>query len=375
MVFVGHACGTFRASSKEQLRTMNRMTRALTCAAIASVASAGVAVPVASAAPAYTNINVADYYKLLVNTTPVYKGAGVAWGKQTTLHKGDRVTVTHKTSREQWYRIKFSGGTGYVRKSHLGAAGYRLVNVADYTRYAKDTTPVYNGAGTSWGKKRTLTRGATLRVTHKTNREGWYRVSSSGNTGYVWKSHFTTTKPLPSSSKGRAGIPAYSQTASAWKNVKVGKYLFGPSGCVPTSFAMVARSYGKDVTPLSVGRTMNRISDFNHYSVAGAGGKSIVAAGKYYGIKVTPLKSASAIKTALLKNKPVLGAMRGPSSIINYPYTHEVVLNGYKSGATTVTNPLGGYKRSYDVSTLWSWRSNHWMDTNAGGGARFWQVG
>jgi hypothetical protein len=138
---------------------------------------------------------------------------------------------------------------------------------------------------------------------------------------------------------------------------------------------MVAKSYGKDVTPISAGRTMHARSDFNR-SVAGAGGKSIVAAGKAYGLKVTPLTSKAQIKATLLANKPVLAAQRGPASIINPGYTHEVVLNGYTSGgATTVINPLGGTRRGYSLDTIWKYRSLDAIDRNAGGGATYWKVG
>lgn len=352
------------------------LRRTLTAAALAATIAAGAIAPAQAAGPEFDDVDVVDYYKLLKDSTPVYHGAAASWGQKTSLSAGIRVTVTHKTSRSGWYRIRYDGGAGYVWKSHLGAAGFRPIDFKDEIRYTKHTSPVYNGAGTSWGKRRTLNAGVRLRITHKTNREGWYRATYTGGAAYIWHTHLATTKPQsPTSSPGRSGIPAYSQTAASVKNVVIGKYKFGPSGCVPTSFAMVAKSYGKNVTPLSVGKTMHAKSDFNR-TVAGAGGKSIVAAGAAYGLKVTPLKSKAQIKAALLKNKPVLAAQRGPSSIINPGYTHEVVLNGYTtSGTTSVTNPLGGTKRSYSLDTVWNWRSLDPFDQNAGGGAVYWQVG
>lgn len=141
-------------------------------------------------AAGFADRNVADYYKLTSNTSPIYRGAGTSWGKQTTLKRGVKITVTHRTTRAGWYRVKYSGGIGYLWKSHLAKApGFRIVNVPDRSKKTVNTTPLYRGAGTSWGKVATVKKGATVRITHTTSRSGWYRVKYAGGYGYLWHTH------------------------------------------------------------------------------------------------------------------------------------------------------------------------------------------
>ncbi|WP_291280251.1 N-acetylmuramoyl-L-alanine amidase [Galactobacter sp.] len=149
-------------------------------------------------APRFAIQNVADYYKRLKHNSPVYKGADPSWGRITTLTKDVRITVTHKTTRDGWYRIKYSGGTGYLWKSHLDSApGFRITNIKDQAKKLKNTSPIYKGAGTSWGRADTLKKGQKVTITHKTSRSGWYRTKytvKSGTktvtrTGYIWHSH------------------------------------------------------------------------------------------------------------------------------------------------------------------------------------------
>jgi uncharacterized protein YgiM (DUF1202 family) len=76
-----------------------------------------------SKAPGFRLKDIADAKKTLKNTTPVYSGAGSHWTKLNTLRKGQKVTVTHATSRSGWYRINYASGSstrsGYIWKSHF----------------------------------------------------------------------------------------------------------------------------------------------------------------------------------------------------------------------------------------------------------------
>jgi len=141
-------------------------------------------------AAGFADRNVADYYKLTSNTSPIYRGAGSSWGKQTTLKRGTQITVTHQTTRAGWYRVKYAGGTGYLWKSHLAKApGFRIINVPDRSKKTVNTTPLYRGAGTSWGKVATVKKGSTVKITHNTSRSGWYRVKYTGGYAYMWHTH------------------------------------------------------------------------------------------------------------------------------------------------------------------------------------------
>lgn len=138
----------------------------------------------------FADRNVADYYKLTSNTSPIYRGANPSWGKVATLKRGTQITITHATTRAGWYRIKYAGGTGYLWKSHLDKApGFRIVDVPDRSKKTVNTTPLYRGAGTSWGKVATVKKGSTVKITHNTSRSGWYRVKYSGGYAYLWRTH------------------------------------------------------------------------------------------------------------------------------------------------------------------------------------------
>lgn len=184
----------------------------------------------------------------------------------------------------------------------------------------------------------------------------------------VWKASSVDGKR-----RNNKGVPKYSQLDGRWNSKTVGRYQFGPSGCVPTAFSMAANAYGLRTTPLGVGIEMNRKGDFNR-TVAGAGGRSIVAAAKTYALKADPLKSQAQIRTALAQNRPVIALVAGPSQITRPGSTHAVVLTGYRGGYTTVKNPWGNTaNQSWAVSTLWQWQSWDRLDRNAG--AVFFAIG
>ncbi|MGO2634042.1 MAG: SH3 domain-containing protein [Galactobacter sp.] len=380
-----------------------KAVRTLALAAIVAVGPATLVTPAASAATApvaasqsVTVLTAAGSSKAMVTTAALNlrKGASTKYKSLGVMKKGAAVTWTGKTSNG-WKQVKWGKKTGWASGSYLKvklaakkpAPAKKPAAAKPTTSTQLVTTSALNlraGASTKYKSLGVMKKGAAVTWTGKTS-NGWKQVKSGKKTGWASGSYLKAKpaakkpapakKPAAQSSPGRAGIPAYSQTAASVKNKTFGGVTFGRSGCVPTSFAMVAKSYGKNVTPLSVGAKMYEVGDFNRTRTAGAGGKSIVAAGKAYGLKVTPLHSPTEIKNALLKNKPVLAALRGPSSVINPGYTHEVVLNGYSNGTTMVTNPLGARKARYNVNSLYEWRSFDKLDLNAGNGATFWQIG
>lgn len=139
----------------------------------------------------WTDINVKDLYKMVKDKTPVYAGPRSSWHKVGSVATGTKIRLTHKTSRDGWWKISYPGGTGYMWKSHLDPApGYYLINITDSTRSTVDSTPVYAGPAANWGKTTTLKKGTKVTITHKTNRKGYYRVSyGSSGVGYIWHSH------------------------------------------------------------------------------------------------------------------------------------------------------------------------------------------
>ena len=148
----------------------------------------------------------------------------------------------------------------------------------------------------------------------------------------------TSAVPSPVTPQ-KVEIPYYSQLDSRWSSKRYGHYLFGPTGCVPTSLAMIFSGLsGKTVLPTQVGDYIyQNTSAFNKLG-PGTASNGIAKAIDKWGYKHQVLKSPEAIKNSLLSGNPVLLAV-GPSVFVNYPSTHEIVLSDYQNGKVKVSDP------------------------------------
>ncbi len=168
-------------------------------------------------------------------------------------------------------------------------------------------------------------------------------------------------------------VPYFSQLTGEWAGRKFGHFKFGHTGCVPTSFAMAAGAYGVDTTPIEVGAVMNAQGDFNRAGTFGAGGKSIVAAAKHFGLQATPLASKKDIRRALANDQPVLAMVVGPKKVTKPGAGHTVVLTDYHDGIVTARNSSRDPWQEISLDTLFEHRSFDALDRNAG--AVFWAIG
>lgn len=150
----------------------------------------------------------------------------------------------------------------------------------------------------------------------------------------------------------------FSQLDGRWASNTFNGSTIGPSGCVPTSLAMILNGcYNMNVLPPDVAKTMEK---YTHMAI-GASGRDIINTANAYGRNVEQISSQQrAIE--LLKS--------GISLIMleDVGIGHAVVVTGYDNGSVEVLDPFNHsfYNGRYDFSYLWATPSKDAMDWDAG---------
>uniref|UniRef100_UPI0025E6F78C GBS Bsp-like repeat-containing protein n=1 Tax=uncultured Enterococcus sp. TaxID=167972 RepID=UPI0025E6F78C len=153
----------------------------------------------------------------------------------------------------------------------------------------------------------------------------------------------------------------YSQLDPRWKNRRYGMSTLGPSGCVPSSMAMVLKgSYGINVTPVD---TANRIYSYGGFNQKyfGASGPDLIQGMRSYGRQAVVMNSLADLNNHLAKGYPVI-------MYVDVGIGHAIVAHGYANGKTTIYDPYGQkfYKGQVSTSHLWSVPSQDYIDWAAG---------
>ena len=150
----------------------------------------------------------------------------------------------------------------------------------------------------------------------------------------------------------------FSQLDGRWASNTFNGSTIGPSGCVPTSLAMILNGcYNMNVLLPDVAKTMEK---YTHRAI-GASGRDIINTANAYGRNVEQISSQQrAIE--LLKS--------GISLIMleDVGIGHAVVVTGYDNGSVEVLDPFNHsfYNGRYDFSYLWATPSKDAMDWDAG---------
>ena len=150
----------------------------------------------------------------------------------------------------------------------------------------------------------------------------------------------------------------YSQWDGRWSGNRFNASTIGPSGCVPTSLAMILRgSYGMNLTPADVAARMDVYSSWSF----GASGKDIIATANAYGHSVEVVTSQGVAEQRLREGYPIIW-------LENVGIGHAVVSFGNSGGKTEVLDPYNRqfFNGWYDISYLWSKPSADSMDWDAG---------
>ncbi|MED3811191.1 SH3 domain-containing protein [Priestia megaterium] len=137
-------------------------------------------------------------YKVTASKLNVRSGAGTNYGIIGSVVKDQMLSVVSKSG--SWYKINYSGRTGYVSSDYVQASG--TTPPAESTTYTvtASTLNVRSGAGTNYASIGSVTKGQKLSVVSKSG--SWYKINYNGRTGYVSSDYVqasgTTTPPAES---------------------------------------------------------------------------------------------------------------------------------------------------------------------------------
>ncbi|GAB6613272.1 enterotoxin EntFM [Bacillus cereus] len=135
-------------------------------------------------------------YTVNVSSLNVRTGPSTSHTVLGSVNKGKTVQVVGEV--QDWFKINFNGGTGYVSKDFVTKGGSAVSNETKQPTTNNNTTTVQTGGSyvvnTGALKVRTgpatynaviggVTNGKVLNVTGAEN--GWYKINHNGRTGYV----------------------------------------------------------------------------------------------------------------------------------------------------------------------------------------------
>lgn len=259
-------------------------------------------------------------------TLNVRKTASSAAPKVASLKKGSYITLLSRTG-DWWYVEYGKGKYGYCHKDYI-----TIVEGTPVTVNTQSTgLNVRTGAGTSYAKAATLTRGETVILL--STKGDWSRVLYHGTkTGYV-SAQYLSSYYAPVS----LWVPNLKQTDSRWADTVIGNSgkTIAQIGCATTAIAMVeSHRQGRTIFP-------NEMASQLKYTPTGS---------VYWPEHYTTITNISdylpKIYQLLKQGKPVLfGAVNA------YGSQHWVVITGYSGGKSlslsgfTIRDP-GTYSRT-----------------------------
>ena len=119
-----------------------------------------------------------------VNASSVYVRTGPSSGytAKKKLHRGD--VVSYQKSKNGWYYVKYSGGSGWVYRKYLSSVGSTKSSISTSGKYrSTGTLNMRSRASNSAGVIGKLKKGAT--VTIKKQSHGYAYVTYNGVSGWV----------------------------------------------------------------------------------------------------------------------------------------------------------------------------------------------
>ena len=177
---------------------------------LASVLCAG-GMSVASL-PSYNSDYVATAYAATIKDTALKatgtvnsnvflrKGPGTSYSKIVVLKKGAKVDIVAKSSNN-WYKVKYGKGFGYVYSKYVTVKSETPTNKEDVAYNATGTvkTNVYvrKTASTSAKKLGVLKKGTKVTIVAKNYTGNWYKVKYNKGFGYVSAKYVTVKAPTP----------------------------------------------------------------------------------------------------------------------------------------------------------------------------------
>ena len=239
----------------------------------------------------------------------VRSGAATSASVVTSLTKGSYVTLISKSG--SWWKVEYAKGQyGYCHADYITTVSGSAVTVNTQSSGLN----VRSGAGTSYSKVGTLSRGETVIVLSTSG--GWSRILYHGTkTGYVSAQYLSSSYPAVA-----LWVVNFKQTDSRWADTVIGTSgkTFAQIGCATTAIAMVeAHRTGIIVNPDAMAAKLT-------YTPSGS-----VYWPSHYTTVTNSDNYLTAIYNLLKQGKPILfGATN------QYGSQHWVVITGYTGGSS-----------------------------------------
>ncbi|MEW9078443.1 SH3 domain-containing protein [Terrisporobacter glycolicus] len=153
------------------------------------------------------------------NNVNVRKGPNTTYAKVGSLKKNSKVTIVAKSSNN-WYKIKFNSGYGYVSSQYITIKTNKPE--PSETPYSangtvNNTLNARKGPDTTYAKVGSLKKNSKVTIIAKTD-NGWYKIKFNNGYAYVSSQFITIANNKPDSSE-----TPYSVNGTANNNINVRK--------------------------------------------------------------------------------------------------------------------------------------------------------
>jgi len=136
-------------------------------------------------------------------------GAGYNYSWQGSFHLGETITILGTSG--SWYKVSYSGITGYVNKQYVKIVAPGTVTYKAQTGVAMgDGISIRTGAGYNYSWQSDFKLGETINILGASG--SWYKVSYDGVTGYVNKEY---VKIVDKDAAAEAAAEVVAETAVA----------------------------------------------------------------------------------------------------------------------------------------------------------------
>ena len=308
-------------------------------------------------------------------------GPGTSYGILVSIPFGASVTVLDSSS--SWYKVTYSGKTGYVLGQYVQitsttptpkpTAAPTVIGTGKIT--ASAGLNMRSGPGTSYGILISIPFGATVSVLDISN-SSWYKVTYSGKTGYVSSQYIQVTlnptptpkptptptpKPTPTPTPKPTPTPTPKPTSTPTPKptpvpaARTIQYGYAQTGWkdLMTSYNGQSITYDEIGNPLTYRDGMTMTWTGRQLTTLTQNGKQNTYKYDVDGLRLE--KTAGGVTTQYqYVNGQLLGEKRSNGVILRYTYDALGVLSGiqYKNTAGVTTNYIVRCTLSGDVDQI-----------------------
>ena len=310
-------------------------------------------------------------------------GPGTSYGILVSIPFGASVTVLDSSS--SWYKVTYSGKTGYVLGQYVQitsttptpkpTAAPTVIGTGKIT--ASAGLNMRSGPGTSYGILISIPFGATVSVLDISN-SSWYKVTYSGKTGYVSSQYIQVTlnptptpKPTPTPTPKPTPTPTPKPTPKPTSTptpkptpvpaARTIQYGYAQTGWkdLMTSYNGQSITYDEIGNPLTYRDGMTMTWTGRQLTTLTQNGKQNTYKYDVDGLRLE--KTAGGVTTQYqYVNGQLLGEKRSNGVILRYTYDALGALSGiqYKNAAGVTTNYIVRCTLSGDVDQIYDTKGN-----------------